>query len=60
MKKLAGKVKNTLEKLGGISGVHKFKVGERARYRVTKVPSRCLDVYDPETKTVEGESILLL
>jgi len=50
MKKLAGKVRTTL----GVSGVHKYRVGDLARYRVGKVP-RCLDTYDPETRTVEVE-----
>mmetsp|Transcript_10638 Transcript_10638/g.23488 ORF Transcript_10638/g.23488 Transcript_10638/m.23488 type:complete len:1001 (+) Transcript_10638:135-3137(+) len=60
IKKLAGKVKNTLGELGGISSVHKYKLGERARYKVVKVPSgksreRMGDAYDVETRTVEVE-----
>jgi hypothetical protein len=55
MKKLAGRVKHTLEDIGdSLSGLHRYRVGERARYKVIKEP-RCLDLYDPETKTVEGE-----
>jgi len=56
IKKLAGKVKNTLGELGGISSVHKYRLEERARYRIAKAP-RCLRTYDPKTMTVEVEIV---
>jgi len=58
IKKFAGKVKRTVGELGGGTGMHKFKEGELARYRVGKVPkerSRNYDSFDHDTWTVEGE-----
>ena len=53
IKKLAGKVKTLT--LG--EGVHKYKIGEVARYRVVgRAPRGLGELYDPETNTVEGES----
>lgn len=59
IKKLAGKVKTTLGELGGTAGVHKYKLGEVARYRVHRIPRHCEEEYDAETRTVEGEKHLL-
>ena len=53
IKKFASKVKNTLTELGGIHSVHRYSVGETARYKVGKVP-KTLRYYDADTKTVEG------
>ena len=44
----------------GVSGVHKYKIGEVVRYRSARVPSRFPDAYDEETGTVEGESSLVV
>jgi hypothetical protein len=54
IKKFASKVKNTLTELGGIHSVHRYSVGETARYKVGKVP-KTLRYYDADTKTVEGK-----
>ena len=55
IKKFATKVKDTLDELGG--GIHKYKLGERARYRVIKVPKKCRRLYDEDTRTVEGKFV---
>jgi len=55
IKKLAGKVL-------GISSVHKYGLGERARYRVGRVPkrgSRNAEGYDAETASLEVEIMAL-
>ena len=52
--KIAGSVKKKI----GLQGSHKFKLGEKARYRMSRIKDS-LESFDPETKTAEGESILL-
>ncbi len=53
VKKLAGRVKSTLGELGGISSVHKYRLGERARYKISTA-LRYSRLSDPGTMTVES------
>jgi hypothetical protein len=59
MKQLACKVKNTLGELGGLNGVHKFQLGEVARYKTAKIRDKQWMIaegkYDVMTMTAEGE-----
>ena len=51
-------MKDTLDELGG--GIHKYKLGEMARYRVIKVPKKCRSLYDEDTRTVEGKLYFII
>ena len=59
MKQLANRVKNTLGELGGLNGVHKFQLGEVARYKTAKIRDKQWMIaegkYDLMTMTAEGE-----
>jgi len=54
LKKMASTLKETINDLSG--GVHKYKLGEMARYKVIKVPRKCKKLFDEDTRTVEGKS----
>jgi len=54
LKKMASTLKETINELSG--GVHKYKLGEMARYKVIKVPRKCKKLFDEDTRTVEGKS----
>ena len=54
LKKMASRLKETINELSG--GVHKYKLGEMARYKVIKVPRKCKKLFDEDTRTVEGKS----
>jgi len=54
LKKMASTLKDTINELSG--GVHKYKLGEMARYKVIKVPRKCKKLFDEDTRTVEGKS----
>jgi len=54
LKKMANTLKETINELSG--GVHKYKLGEMARYKVIKVPRKCKKLFDEDTRTVEGKS----
>jgi hypothetical protein len=59
IKQLACKVKNTLGDMGGLNGVHKFRLGEVARYKTVKIRNKNWMIaegkYDVMTMTAEGE-----
>ena len=60
IKQFAGKVKTTLEEsLGTSGGVHKlkYKMGERARYRIHRISESLEPYVDMETYTVEVEIV---
>lgn len=40
--------------------IHKYKISERARYKVMKVPKKCKKMFDEDTGTVEGKFVLQL
>jgi len=64
VKQLASKVKNTLGEMGGLNGVHKFRPGERARYKTVKIRDKnwmiAVGKYDVMTMTAEGKLLALV
>ncbi|KAL3823450.1 hypothetical protein ACHAXA_010210 [Cyclostephanos tholiformis] len=61
IKQLACKVKNTLGDMGGLNGVHKFRLGEVARYKTVKIRNKNWMIaegkYDVMTMTAEVEVV---
>ena len=64
IRQLASKVKNTLGELGGLNGVHRFKLGERARYKTVKIRDKNWMIaegkYDVMTMTAEGKLLAVI
>jgi len=52
IKRFAGGVKKSL----GLQGVHKFKLGEKARYKMSRA-KHSLESFDPNTQTAEVEIV---
>ena len=64
IRQLASKVKNTLGELGGLNGVHRFQLGEMARYKTVKIRDKnwmiAVGKYDVITLTAEGELLAVI
>jgi hypothetical protein len=64
IRQLASKVKNTLGELGVLNGVHRFQLGEMARYKTVKIRDKnwmiAVGKYDVMTMTAEGKLLAVI